>query len=127
METHRIWEVQGVRSLGRKCRASEHRKRTNKPTPKPSIDGVGTSEESGAVRPLVTDHAKEAVPKPPSPIGQTPVQHPHTRTKSPTPLPSTPGTTTEIFSTNAAGEMVVTTIEVTKDPRMRGDSSTSKG
>ena len=47
-------------------------------------DGVGTSEETGAVRALVTDHAKEAVSKPPIPIGQTPVQHPHTRTESPT-------------------------------------------
>ncbi|CAO2821053.1 unnamed protein product [Amaranthus hypochondriacus] len=79
------------------------------------------------VQALVTGHSKETDPKPPSPHGQLPVQHPQPQTKSPTPLPSTPETTTKIFSTNAAREMVITTIEVNKDPRMLGDPTTSKG
>ncbi|CAO2817691.1 unnamed protein product [Amaranthus hypochondriacus] len=107
-----------------KCKAGEQWKKTNKPTPKTPTDGVGT-KESGAVRTMVTDHTKVVESKTPSPHGQTPIHH--TCAKPPTPMPSTRGATTKIFLTNAAGEIVITTVEVNKDPRLRGDSSPSKG
>ena len=83
------------------------------------MDGVGSSEGSGTV--AVVDNqsqAKEAVP--PKHNSQTQVQQLYDLTKSLSPLPSTPGTTTKIFSTNATGEMVVTIVEVNKDSHLRG-------
>ncbi|CAO2834815.1 unnamed protein product [Amaranthus hypochondriacus] len=85
---------------------------------------MGT-KESGAMRTMVTDLTKVVETKTPKPHGQTPFHQ--TCAKPPTPMPSTPGTTTEIFSTNAVDEIVITTVEVNKDPRLRGDHPPSKG
>ena len=125
-------KCKGFGHLEGKCSKLEQRKRTCKPTPKPSMDEADASVGVGATRSLVAieakdaNKAKEVIPHTLNNHGQIRVQQPHARTQSSTLLPTTPGTTTEIFLTNAVGEIVVTTIEV-NNPKMRGKPSTSKG
>ncbi|CAO2837977.1 unnamed protein product [Amaranthus hypochondriacus] len=68
--------------LKENCRAGEQRKKASKPIPKPSRDGMGSSEGRGTVAMAdILPQTKETAPHPPKHSGQTQVQQPLDLTK----------------------------------------------
>ncbi|CAO2832463.1 unnamed protein product [Amaranthus hypochondriacus] len=103
-----------------KCRMGEPRKRVSKPVPRPPKEGkIGASEGEAQEQPMSKAHQepREDAPQPSKAQGRVLVQE---TLDPPSKQPQTPCHTIEIYSTNEAGEVVITTIEVNTDPGRRG-------
>ncbi|CAO2835046.1 unnamed protein product [Amaranthus hypochondriacus] len=100
-----------------KCRTGEQRQRVSMPTPRLPKEGEIAATDRGAPKAATTsDHVstaqldlKDDKSKPLKPYSQLHIQQPHA--KPPPQLLSTPRNTIEIYSTNAFGEVAITTIE----------------
>ncbi|CAO2820980.1 unnamed protein product [Amaranthus hypochondriacus] len=97
-----------------KCRMGEPRK--YKPILRPPQEGkIGATEGEDKDQQLVPKTHQEAAPPPSK--GQVLVQE---TLDPPSKQPQTPCCSTEIYSTNEAGEVVISTIKVNTDPGRRG-------
>ncbi|CAO2826583.1 unnamed protein product [Amaranthus hypochondriacus] len=102
-----------------RCRSSELRKKVGKTAPRKE----GESRANGGT--VDTTPTKTQVQEEPIPsiqLGQVEFVQALDPPKSPLALP-TQGITIEIYSTNASGEMIITTVEVNIDPRLKGNPS----
>ncbi|CAO2827273.1 unnamed protein product [Amaranthus hypochondriacus] len=112
-----------------KCRMGEPRKRVSKPIPRPPKEGkIGATEgeakeqpniSSSSIQPVSQAHKepREDAYQPSKAQGRVLVQG---TLDPPSKQLQTPCRTTEIYSTNEAGKVVITTIEVNTDPGRRG-------
>ncbi|CAO2814317.1 unnamed protein product [Amaranthus hypochondriacus] len=104
---------EGVPKSDEKCKTGEQWKRPSKAAPRPPKEGViGASGEMNPdpTQSLVQQDHRDDATRPPKQQAQVKLLQPRDPPQSPLPHP-TQGNTTEIYSTNASGEMIITTVQ----------------